>query len=147
MGNKKTIFATAVLTAALITGGSAIVFAETAADSAETYSYTAGQKKHTERHAKFEKVPEFTTDEEREAYFTEQGIGKDKNPYDTAEGETADTSDYSYKKADSVQQTSMTERTSKNSLQTERLLRKKPTQSKRKPEESMMKFMQDLPDN
>ena len=97
MGKTKTIFSVAALSAAIITGGSAIAFAEGTADDTAVYSYTTVQQKYTERHRKFAKVSDFATDAEREAYFAEEEIGKSANPYDTAD-EEVNTSDYSYAK-------------------------------------------------
>ena len=93
MGKTKIIFTVAALSAAIITGGSAIAFAEGTTDDTVAYSYTAGQQKHAERHSKFAKVSDFATDEEREAYFAEQEIGKSVNPYDD---EDVNISDYGY---------------------------------------------------
>ncbi|MGN0108413.1 MAG: hypothetical protein ACI4A5_12060 [Hominilimicola sp.] len=111
MGKTKIIFTVAALTAAIITGGSAIAFAEEATNDTAAYSYTAGQQKYSERHAKFEKVSDFTTDEEREAYFAEQGIGRAANPYADDES-VADTTAYSYTKG--VQRHSVSEYDGKN---------------------------------
>ena len=86
MVNKKMIFAVAALSAALVTGSSAIVFAEEATES-DDYSCTEGQQQYEERHKKFLKVPEFDTEEEREAYFAEQGIERKIKPCDTSDEE------------------------------------------------------------
>ncbi|MGN0182488.1 MAG: hypothetical protein ACI4DP_08795 [Candidatus Ornithomonoglobus sp.] len=110
MKKTKIIFTAAVLTAAVITGGSAVAFGEEAETDTAAYSYTTGQQKCSERHSKFEKVSDFETDEERDAYFAEQGIGRDENPYvkdaedaddanDADDAETADdTASYGYSK-------------------------------------------------
>ncbi|MGN1116938.1 MAG: hypothetical protein ACI4TH_10230 [Candidatus Ornithomonoglobus sp.] len=104
MKKTKIIFTAAVLTAAVITGGSAVAFGEEIETDTTVYSYAIGQQKCSERHSKFEKVSDFETDEEREAYFAEQGIGRDTNPYendadDADDAETADdTASYGYSK-------------------------------------------------
>lgn len=87
-----------VATLAIVTAAISSVVAFASETEENTYAYTKGQLECEERHSKFAKVSDFATDEEREAYFAEQGIGKAVNPYCSDDVAVTEETDYGFMK-------------------------------------------------
>ncbi|MGN1136226.1 MAG: hypothetical protein ACI4SF_08415 [Oscillospiraceae bacterium] len=72
--SKKLLSIGSALVAALIVGCSLAVFSAAAETTDSSYGYLAGQKASSERNAKFAKLADLGSDEERESFYKENNI-------------------------------------------------------------------------
>ncbi|MGN1317482.1 MAG: hypothetical protein ACI4VF_00600, partial [Lachnospirales bacterium] len=103
---RKIVLSITTLAVIFATVGTSMVFAEGTTETTTDRSYTTGQQKNSDRHQKFANLPEFSSDEEREAYFEELGICRGENLRNKEETEASENSDYSYTKGKKEHQVS-----------------------------------------